>query len=112
MVGFDAVSTTAGAGATTAVLDDGFDPQLWKGCPTPITVTEGQDLLRGDVSSSGQGTLVAALAASAAPGPRWFRFVSRAAAAPSGTCPTASQNLIKKLLHKGNWPGAAGADIS
>jgi Subtilase family len=51
-----------------AVLDNGFDDTYWSGAPTPIPVGTGTDLIPADASTSGHGTLVAAIVADAAPG--------------------------------------------
>jgi hypothetical protein len=55
-------------GITVAVLDNGFDSTFWSGSPLPPPVAAGQDLIPADPSSSGHGTLVAALIAESAPG--------------------------------------------
>ncbi|MFE2997217.1 S8 family serine peptidase [Nocardia sp. NPDC059246] len=56
-----------GAGINIAVLDNGFDATFWQGAPTPVPVGKGLDLIPGDASTQGHGTLVTALIASAVP---------------------------------------------
>jgi hypothetical protein len=67
-VGLDTAVPNEASGITVAVLDNGFDNSFWRGAPSPSPVAAGQDLISGDASSSGHGTLVAALIASSAPG--------------------------------------------
>jgi len=67
-VGLDTAKPGEAAGITVAVLDNGFDSTFWPGSPTPSPVAAGQDLISGDASTSGHGTLVAALIAESAPG--------------------------------------------
>lgn len=55
--------------ATVAVLDNGFEDSWWSGAPTPIPISSsGMDLIPGDGSTSGHGTLMGALIAESAPG--------------------------------------------
>jgi hypothetical protein len=70
-IGLAGVGSSAASGITVAVLDNGFDDQFWQGAPAPIPVSCGHDLIDlipGDDSTSGHGTLVAAVVASSAPG--------------------------------------------
>jgi len=67
-LGLDRAKPNEAAGITVAVLDNGFDNSYWQGAPSPSPVAAGQDLISGDVSTSGHGTLIAALIASSAPG--------------------------------------------
>lgn len=68
LLGLDRAVANEAAGITVAVLDNGFDSSFWQGAPSPTPVAAGQDLIFGDASTSGHGTLVAALIASSAPG--------------------------------------------
>jgi hypothetical protein len=67
-VGLHTAMPKEAAGITVAVLDNGFDSTFWRGSPTPSPVATSQDLISGDSSTSGHGTLVAALIAESAPG--------------------------------------------
>jgi hypothetical protein len=67
-IGLDRAKPNEAAGVTVAVLDNGFDNKFWRAAPTPSLVAAGHDLITGDASTSGHGTLVAALIASSAPG--------------------------------------------
>jgi hypothetical protein len=67
-IGLDRAKPNEAAGVTVAVLDNGFDNKFWPAAPTPSPVAASQDLISGDASTSGHGTLVAALIASSAPG--------------------------------------------
>lgn len=54
---------------TVAVLDNGFEDSWWSGAPTPVPIgSSGMDLIPGDGSTSGHGTLMGALIAESAPG--------------------------------------------
>jgi len=66
-IGLMNASANDAAGITVAVLDNGFDPAFWLKAPPNPPISSGQDLIAGDTSSSGHGTLVAALIASSAP---------------------------------------------
>jgi hypothetical protein len=57
-----------GAGVRVAVLDNGFDPAWWQGLPSSTRIGSGIDLVDGDASTRGHGTLITALVASVAPG--------------------------------------------
>lgn len=67
-VGLDTAALNEASGITVAVLDNGFDSNFWQGAPSPVPIAPSVDLIPGDASSSGHGTLVAALVASSAPG--------------------------------------------
>lgn len=67
-VGLDSAKPNEASGITVAVLDNGFDKSFWQSAPSPPPVAPGADLISGDASTSGHGTLVAALIASSAPG--------------------------------------------
>jgi hypothetical protein len=68
VIGLDKAGYADAQGITVAVLDNGFDNNFWVNSPSPVPVSSGKDLISGDTSTSGHGTLVAALVAESAPG--------------------------------------------
>lgn len=67
-VGLNSAQPNEASDITVAVLDNGFESSYWLQAPTPIPVQSGFDLISGDTSTSGHGTLVAAIIAASAPG--------------------------------------------